>query len=132
MLVEHHDPAVRALLQHQLAEHGYRVATCAGPLAEGPPARCPLLEGDDCAVVDEADAIVNGLDLTHPANRRLVTALADADPDRPVVVTPHLHARPSSEASGSDHVRYRTVVAPLVRWLHDLLGAPTGRAAPPR
>lgn len=130
MLVEHEDPRVRSLLERQLAEHGYRVATCAGPLGEGPPPRCPLLAGEHCTAVDEADAVISGLDLAHPANRQLATALAD-DPERPLVVTPNLRVDTSAGATFSDHTWHRTIVAPLVRRLHDLLWSPTGRSGSP-
>lgn len=121
ILVEHGDEEVRDLLRRQLVEHGYRVATCAGPVDLGDHVECPVLSDQRCPAVDDADAIISGMDLTLAANRQLVAALAADEPHRPVIVDPRLRVADDPEAVRGDHHLYRTVVAPLVRRLHDVL-----------
>lgn len=68
VLVEHVDDGVREELTTGLLDREYDVIGCAGPRDASSrgasPARrrsCPLVEGQACPAVDDADAIVTGL-----------------------------------------------------------------------
>jgi hypothetical protein len=72
VLVEDPDPD-----WHRFAADGldgdYELDFCRGPatLADG----CPLLRGKSCPKAEQADVILNTLDLDRPDNRRLVEEL---------------------------------------------------------
>lgn len=59
------------------------VTCCPGP--EFVPGGCPLLAGQGCPLVEDADVIVTGLDSSQPINRSLRSALQGAYPRKPVI-----------------------------------------------
>ncbi len=66
VLLEH--PSSLMLLEHAeaLTAAGFEVLSCLGP--GGPTGRaCPLVTGDRCDMVDQADVIINGLGPDHLA-----------------------------------------------------------------
>ena len=79
MLVES-DSAALAISDFSLFQQaGFEVAFCSGPGRT--PRACPLLRGQDCAVLAGADVVLHGLD---PA-LGIAAAIRQAHPDLPVV-----------------------------------------------
>jgi hypothetical protein len=73
----HPSPEVLRWEWEQLEEMDIHVVGCRGPEASG---GCPLLRGEECALLDGADGVMFHLDLDKPEHRRLLTkyvALAD-------------------------------------------------------
>jgi hypothetical protein len=60
VLVEDDHPALAISDFSAFRDAGYDVAVCSGP--DRTPARCPLLRGEHCGVVANADVVLHGLD----------------------------------------------------------------------
>lgn len=80
VLVETADPALLISDFRFLVDAGFDVATCAGPGHDA--SRCPLLRGEQCQLVAEADVVLHGLD---PA-LSIAAAIKTAHPDLAVLV----------------------------------------------
>lgn len=103
-------------------EAGVAVLGCAGP--DAPPGDCPVLRGEPCPLVEEADAIL----VRHPGDSAAWEALreahARAHPGIPVLV----ELRPEGELRpGEVDVSGRPVVDVLVEAARRAPGAGTGR-----
>ena len=61
---------------------GFEVAVCTGPQFGG----CPLVEGDGCDLVDDADIVMWALDPREPQSRAVLRLLREHDREKPVVV----------------------------------------------
>lgn len=85
VLVENPDGAEQWALQSLLAAAGYDVAVCAGPNAARK-VRCPLVEGDRCALAEGADVVLSSLPLSQQASRAVIRSLRAQVPDTPVIV----------------------------------------------
>jgi hypothetical protein len=72
VLVEQRDTAVRDVIERRLERAGYRVTTCGGP--ESQRDGCPLLRGRRCALLDDADVVVNSLHLGAGTHRAILAA----------------------------------------------------------
>lgn len=83
VLIENSDRDAALASASALRLAGYAVALCPGPL---PSRRCPLVTGDDCALVRGADAIVSSLGLEQPEGRDVLEALKARAPKTPLVV----------------------------------------------
>jgi hypothetical protein len=120
VLMVYHDADVADIEADELRHLGYEVDRCAGPVGGSP---CPVLHGDACWQVEEADVLVYD---TWAAERRGDADLADAlraiHPDIPLVLT---SSRPSSadDATGRG-VGYAPTRASLVAAIEEALGAP--------
>lgn len=90
VLVEHSDPAVRDILARKLTDRGYEVLTCMGPNPQpcdgplGPP--CPLLRQERCPAVNQAEAVICGLDFRNDLNRLVARRHARYHPTRPLLI----------------------------------------------
>ncbi len=62
----------RQALSQLLNGAGYATAACPGPA--GADERCPLVTGDGCPAVEEADAVVHALHPSDHRNRELLLA----------------------------------------------------------
>ncbi len=85
MVVEHEDPVWRWAATERLSGAGYQVASCGGPRVL-PHQRCPLVAGDGCPLIDQADVVVNGLGISTAANRAVLEAVRARRESLPVVV----------------------------------------------
>lgn len=85
VLVEHDDLGVAAAAERILERDGYDVAVCGGPshLRRG---RCPLVEGHGCALVEDADVVVQCLNLGWGPHREVTRAVRRHRPGLPVVI----------------------------------------------
>jgi hypothetical protein len=85
ILIEHPDGAEAWALAEILSRSGFDVRSCAGP---GPCGRgetvCPLLVGEQCALVEGADAVVSSSRVA--GSEMIVRAMAVARPELPVFV----------------------------------------------
>jgi hypothetical protein len=63
---------------------GGEVLFCGGP-SSAHDGECPLVAGERCGLVDEADVVVHHLDLSRSENRDVLAALRREYPLRPVV-----------------------------------------------
>ncbi len=82
LLVEPHGAGPRSE-ETNLRAAGYDVATCPGPIGgpdRFPFGECPMLHGKACSLVEQADAVVFGLELDDPASRRLLRAYRERRP----------------------------------------------------
>jgi hypothetical protein len=68
-----------------LAEAGYEVVTCGGPEA-APLTRCPVLDGDSCPAVCDADVVVSSIGMRWSAGLEVVAAIRSQHPDKPLIV----------------------------------------------
>lgn len=121
VLVEHPDPRVREAVGQGLTEHGYHVLACGGPSAVDAVSDCPVLRGQRCPAIDGADAVVVDRRLDEAGQAALVDQITRLHPRRPVVVEADLRVDHPLGGQLGRHTIHRTVVAPLVRRLHDLL-----------
>jgi hypothetical protein len=92
MLVESDSEALAISDFSLFQQAGFDVAFCSGPGRT--PRACPLLRGQECAVLASADVVLHGLD---PA-LGIAAAIRQAHPDLPVV------AEQPTEADGSINV----------------------------
>ena len=60
------------------------ITFCPGP-AGRPDCGCPMVTGEGCAMVDDADVLVTHLDLASAANRAALAAVRQAKPGMPVI-----------------------------------------------
>jgi hypothetical protein len=79
LLVESDDPVLAVSDFSMFAEAGFVVAHCAGPA--GRPEDCPLLRGEDCGLVEDADVVLHRLE---PASG-VLEAILERHPEVPVV-----------------------------------------------
>lgn len=79
LLVESDDPALAVSDFTAFLEAGFNAAFCAGP-ASGRP--CPLLDGRQCELIDEADVVLHRM----PRGAGIAEAVRRTRPDLPVVV----------------------------------------------
>ncbi len=84
VLVVHHDIDVADIEVDELRRAGYEVDQCAGPVGTD---ACPVLHGEPCWQVDEADVLVYDMWASGDGHRELIEDIRDIHPDKPVVVT---------------------------------------------
>jgi hypothetical protein len=127
VLVEGTGPEARAA-QSRLRQIGYEVCTCDGPSPDQP---CPLLQGEECRLVEAAEVVVN--------------ALGDLDPQGEIAVATRsvsgaavLRLGPCApDDAGAENRRERVErvsAADLVKGLRvalDLTGTPSGAGLDP-
>jgi hypothetical protein len=97
VLLVYHDTDAADLEADELRRAGYEVDRCAGPTGGGP---CPVLHGEPCWQVEEADVLLydrwdevrGGLDLVEEL--RLLHG------DKPLVVTSAAHREGHAEGPG--------------------------------
>jgi hypothetical protein len=85
VLVEAADGAEGFARVRLLESHGYDAMWCPGP-TPGHSEECPLVTGDGCPLVDEADVVVTSLDLKGSEAREVLSTMARTRPEVPVVV----------------------------------------------
>jgi DNA-binding NtrC family response regulator len=85
VLVVHHDIDLADQEVDSLRRLGYEPVSCAGPGA----APCPVLRGEHCPGVHEADVLVYDVWSTTESggSRTLIEGLREMHPDIPIVVT---------------------------------------------
>jgi hypothetical protein len=85
VLVVHHDIDIGDQEVDSLRRLGYEPIGCAGPL--GSP--CPVLRGEHCPDVHEADVLVYDVWSTTDTDsgRSLIQRLREMHPDKPIVLT---------------------------------------------
>jgi hypothetical protein len=107
VVVENEDAMWQWAATNVLETAGYDVACCSGP-HHLPRGRCPLVAGDRCSLVDEADVVVSGLGITDPANRAVLTALRTHRSQIPVIaeISPSRLAELHAEIPGCRTVPY--------------------------
>lgn len=84
VLIESSDPLAEISAFSAFREAGLEVALCSGPKAE--PRECPLVRGDVCGLVDDADAVFVLLDTHVLWGQSVVQALVASHPQTPVVL----------------------------------------------
>lgn len=84
VLVVHHDIDVADIEVDELRRAGYEVDQCAGPIGSD---ACPVLRGEPCWQVAEADVLVYDMWASGDGSRELIEELRDLHPDKPLVVT---------------------------------------------
>ena len=85
VLIEHSDLGVAFAAERVLDRDGYDVAVCGGPLHLRRE-RCPLVDGTGCALVEQADVIVQGLNLSRDVHCEVTRAVREHRPELPVVI----------------------------------------------
>ena len=84
VLVVHHDIDVADIEVDELRRAGYEVDQCAGPIGGD---ACPVLHGEPCWQVEEADVLVYDMWASGDGHRELIEDIRELHPDKPVVVT---------------------------------------------
>jgi DNA-binding NtrC family response regulator len=84
VLVVHHDVDVADIEVDDLRRAGYEVDQCAGPVGGD---ACPVLQGQPCWQVDQADVLVYDEWAAGDGRRGLIDDLREVHPDKPVVLT---------------------------------------------
>ncbi len=82
-LVVHHDIDIADIEVEDLRKAGYEVDQCAGPSGGG----CPVMHGEPCWQVEQADVLVYDVFAAGDSGRKLVEELRALHPDKPVVLT---------------------------------------------
>lgn len=80
VLVETADSALLISDFRFLVDDGFDVATCAGPGHDT--LCCPVLRGEECKLVEEADVVLHALD----PDLQIASAIKAGHPDLPVLV----------------------------------------------
>jgi hypothetical protein len=80
VLIESADRALAVSDFRFLVDAGFEVATCAGPGHDA--TSCPLLRGETCELVTQADVVVHALD----PDLHIAAAIKRARPELPVIV----------------------------------------------
>jgi len=85
VLVVHHDPDMADQESDWLRAAGYSVTECAGPTYGS----CPVLRGEHCPAVHEADVLVYDVWAAGDteSERELIDRLRDLHPTIPIVLT---------------------------------------------
>ena len=83
LLIEDGRPALAISDFSLFEEAGFDVAFCSGPGSD--PGACPLLRGEQCALVAGADVVLHGLD----PGLGVAAAIRRQRPELPVVVEQH-------------------------------------------
>ena len=125
VLVEEEDSELRSALSEALRAAGYRTAECAGPGWHGD-GRCPLVEGDGCASVETADAVLQVLVASNEPMREVRATIHHDEPDVPVILfapAPTI-ARDPDLAEGAAVRNDPLTRAAVVRAVADTIGAP--------
>lgn len=91
MLVESDREALAISDFSLFQQAGFDVAFCSGPGRD--PRACPLLRGQDCELLANADVVLHGLD---PA-LGIAAAIRQAHPDLPVVAEQPVHEDGSTD-----------------------------------
>jgi DNA-binding NtrC family response regulator len=84
VLVVHHDVDVADIEVDDLRRAGYEVDQCAGPIGGD---ACPVLHGEPCWQVADADVLVYDAWASGDGRRALIEDLRELHPDKPVVLT---------------------------------------------
>src|SRR5262245_24470894 len=84
VLIEEDDGALRKAMARTLRNAGYQTAECPGP---GPGAtaqrRCPLVEGEGCAAVHQADIVLQVFVPSDVAMSQVRRSIFQTEPDTP-------------------------------------------------
>ncbi|MGQ0433184.1 MAG: hypothetical protein ACT452_12340 [Microthrixaceae bacterium] len=128
MVVENEDAMWQWAATGRLEAAGYQVACCGGP-HDLPNQQCPLVADDRCPLIDGADLVINGLGISDPANRAVLTALRTRRDRVPVIVeirTPQL-GELHAEIPGCRTVAFPARPSDLIAAVGDALSGNRGR-----
>lgn len=84
VLLVYHDTNVADIEADELLRAGYEVDRCAGPIGGG---SCPVLQGEPCWQVEDADVLVYDTWDSGHGESDLVADLQRLHPDKPLVLT---------------------------------------------
>jgi len=104
---------------------GFEVTVCAGPASDA--RECPVVRGDSCPLMSEADVVLFDLDSDPPTRSEVLAAMRATRPDLPIVVRTALP--PAEAATGCPTIRTTTSVNGQVSALHKAVMRWTGRPA---
>jgi hypothetical protein len=83
VLVVHHDPDMADQEADSLRRHGYEAVECSGPNFWA----CPILAGDPCNVIEQADVLLYDVYAASSDSQRLIEQIREIHPDVPLVVS---------------------------------------------
>jgi len=108
LLVESSDGAVAISNFDAFRDAGFEVTVCEGPTGDA--GECPVVRGESCPLMAEADVVLFDLDLDPDLTRRseVLAAMRVGRPDLPIVVRSNAPAPDS--ASGCTTIRTTTSV----------------------
>ena len=84
LLVESNEPGVEISDFVAFRDAGFAVSACTGPGSD--PAECPVVRGEPCALLDDADVVLFDLGGDPPARSVVLAAMRTARPGLPIVV----------------------------------------------
>jgi hypothetical protein len=84
VLMVYHDTNVADIEADELRRAGYEVDRCAGPIGGAP---CPVMRGEPCWQVEQADVLVYDTWEAAQGHHDLVADLRTVHPDTPLVLT---------------------------------------------
>ena len=85
VVVENFDYAERYMELEILRVSGFEVVGCGGPdelFVRG----CPLLVGNDCFAITDADLVISSLRLEDPADEQIIRSIRERYPRTPLIV----------------------------------------------
>lgn len=94
LLVESGEPGIEISDFGAFRDNGFSVAACAGPGVDA--AECPVVRGEHCALLDDADVVLFDLGGDRPRRSAVLHALRVARPDVAVVVRSAKPAPPAA------------------------------------
>lgn len=118
VLLVYHDTDVADIEADELRRAGYAVDRCAGPIGGTP---CPVLHGEACWQVEEADVLVYDTWESDLHGEDLVASLRAVHPDTPLVLT---SSRPAPIEARGERVWHAPTRASLVGAIESALQAP--------
>jgi hypothetical protein len=111
LLVESPEPGLDISNFDAFGCAGFEVTVCGGP--ESDARECPVVRGDSCPLMSEADVVLFDLDSDPPRRSEVLDAIGATRPDLPIVVR---SAEPA--AGGCPTIRPTTSVNGQVSALH--------------
>jgi hypothetical protein len=114
LLVESTEPGLDIANFDAFRCAGFEVTVCGGPVSDA--RECPVVRGDSCPLMSEADVVLFDLDSDPPRRSEVLAAMRATRPDLPIVVR---SADPAADAArGCPTIRPTTSVNGQVSALH--------------
>jgi hypothetical protein len=120
LLVESPEPGIEISNFDAFRCAGFEVTLCQGPLDEA--SECPVVRGEPCPLVAEADVVFFDLDSDPPRRSEVLAAMRANRPDLPIVVrssatsSPAVHGCATIAATTSVSGQVAALQKAALRW----------------
>jgi len=111
VLVVYHDVNVADIETDELLRAGFEIERCAGPIGGSP---CPVLHGEPCWQVEEADVLVYDIWESGRHDPEMVASLQAYHPGKPIVLTSSRAALEDMKADEANLIFHAPTRADLI------------------